>query len=306
MCTMLSAADANLIEKVCWCYYVENLKQEDIAKRFGISRLKVVKLLELGRRNNIVTFQVNRKKGSRSELELALCKQYDLDDAYIVPTTLNEKDLSYVLAQALADYIKLRIAQDTVINIGYGKTISHFLNLLASKAEYSWSAVSLTGGVNCYLPDVTSEVFRTKLYLYPAPLLMSSKALTDEMQKQKDILWIKNLNSLATMSVVGLGGLNNDATVITNGLFDAQEFLYLKKKGAIGDILGHFINKDGQIVDEELDSRLISTSLDKLKSYPRTVGCAGGKNKIDIIKASMQAKFIKVLVSDEETVKALI
>ncbi len=51
---------------------------------------------------------------------------------------------------------------------------------------------------------------------------------------------IARMVSLATMSVVGIGAMNDDATIITNGILNKNDFLYLSMQGAVGDILTHF------------------------------------------------------------------
>ena len=296
----------NLIEKICWCYYIENLTQEQIAKRFAISRLKVVSLLQEGRELNAVTFSINKSNESKTALEIDICKKFALDDAFIVPSPKDETRLNEIIGQAACNWLNMRLTEDSVINIGYGDTVSYTINALAASSQGSWSAISLTGGVNCYLPNTRSDIFKAKLYLYPAPLIVSSSKLKDELMKHPDASWISKMGKTASMTVFGIGGLNEDATVITNGLFDYNEFIYLKRIGAVGDILGHFINAQGQIVDNELDARIISTPLDELKSLPVTVAVAGGLKKVESIKAALLAGFIRILITDEMTAKSLL
>ena len=296
----------NLIEKICWCYYIENLTQEQIAKRFSISRLKVVSLMQEARELNTVTFTINKTKESHSDFEISISDKYKLDDAFIVPTPKDSKSINEIIGLAASNWLNMRLQSDSVISIGYGNTVSYTVNALAAGSQSSWSAISLTGGVNCYLPNTRSDIFKAKLYLYPAPLLVSSSTLKDELMKHPDAVWINKMGKTSSMTVFGLGGLNEGATVINNGLFDYNEFIYLKRIGAVGDILGHFINAYGEIVDAELDRRLISTPLNELKERAVTVGVAGGPDKVEIIRAALLAGFVRILITDEQTAKDLL
>ena len=143
------------------------------------------------------------------------------------------------------------------------------------------------------------------MYLYPAPLLMSSKELSDKLCEHPDLQWIKRMASTSSMTLFSAGGLDEHATVIEQGLFDRSDFIYLKRLGAVGDILGHFINKNGEIVDKDIDSRLISTSLDTLKDMPQTIMVAGGAEKLQIITAALAKGLCKVLITTEKTAENL-
>ena len=42
------------------------------------------------------------------------------------------------------------------------------------------------------------------------------------------------------------------------------------------DMLMHFMDEDGNLVDDEIEDRIISTKLDKLKNYDYIIVAAGG------------------------------
>ena len=105
------------------------------------------------------------------------------------------------------------------------------LNHLATIAETPISVVSLTGGVSYYLPNIRSNIFNAKLYLYPAPLLVSSRGCAKAMRNEPPIEEIARMVRLATMTVVGIGAMNDEATIISNGILNQNDFLYLPCRG---------------------------------------------------------------------------
>jgi DNA-binding transcriptional regulator LsrR (DeoR family) len=77
-------------------------------------------------------------------------------------------------------------------------------------------------------------------------------------------------------------------------------------RGAVGDVLSHFIDKDGNPVHTGIEDRLISTPLETLRQLDNVVGVAAGKNKVEGIRAALRGRYLDILVTDEETAQALI
>ncbi len=53
------AADEQRRTRIAWLYYVEGLTQAEIAERLKISRVKVVRDLQVGRQTGLVRIQIN-------------------------------------------------------------------------------------------------------------------------------------------------------------------------------------------------------------------------------------------------------
>jgi deoxyribonucleoside regulator len=80
----------------------------------------------------------------------------------------------------------------------------------------------------------------------------------------------------------------------------------LKRKEVVGDILFHFLCKDGTLADLEFDRRVVSIPLEKLKNIPWVVGVAGSARKAEIVKAALRGGYINVLITDVGLAKALL
>lgn len=298
--------EETLIVKTAWYYYVENMTQQKISEKLGISRMRVIKLLEKARQNGVIQFKLRQDSAQRMRIEQQLAEQWNLKDAFIVPTPPDSGLLNETVALAGAMYIADRLPENAFINMGYGDTPSRILNHLATRTESPISVVSLTGGVSYYLPNAQSNVFNAKLFLIPAPLLVSSKEMNEALRSEPSVQEISRMVRLASMTVVGIGGMSDDATILKNGILSKNDFLYLSMQGAVGDILSHFINKDGQPVHTGVEERLLSTSLENLRDMDNVVGVAAGASKLEAIRAVLTGGYLDVLVTDEETAVQLI
>lgn len=294
-----------LMTKVAWYYYLEDMTQQKISELLGIPRIRVIRLLEKARQTGIIQFQVRQDRAARMGVERALINQYGLKDAFVVPNAPDVAGTNESIAKAAAMYLSNRINEHDMINIGYGDTPSRVLNHLATTTEHPISCISLTGGVSYYLPNTQSNVFNAKLHLLPLPLLASSKEMAAAMHKESSVREIFRMIRLSRMSVVGIGAMNEDATILKSGILSKNDFLYLQMQGAVGDILSHFIDKGGQPVGAGVEDRLISTPLDVLKGLENVVGVAAGVHKVAAIRAVLEGQYLDVLVTDEQTAEAL-
>lgn len=296
----------SLIVKTAWYYYIENMTQQKISEKLGISRMKVIKLLDKARQTGVIQFKISPERSQQLMTEQKLTTKWNLKDCFVVPTPQDGGNLNETIARAAAMYMGDRLTENMFINMGYGDTPSRVLNHLATMAQTPISVVSLTGGVSYYLPNIQSNIFNARLYLYPAPLLVSSREMCKAMRNEPPMEEIARMVRLATMTVVGIGAMDDNATIISNGILNQNDFLYLSMQGAVGDILTHFIDKEGSPIHSDIEERVFSTHLDTLKSLHNVIGISGGPQKTEAIRAALKGGYLDVLITDEDTAVRLI
>ena len=64
-------------------------------------------------------------------------------------------------------------------------------------------------------------------------------------------------------------------------------------------MLCHFVDAYGNLVPSDLESRLITTSLETLKSLDNIIGAAGGYYKTEAILAALRGHYLDILITDE-------
>ena len=295
-----------LVLKIAWYYYIEGMTQQAISDKLGLSRMKVIRILDTAKETGVIQFRISTGKGMDISLEEKIGEKWGLKKVLVIPTPSDPSTLNELLALASANYIEDIIGENAFINMGYGDTPSRVLNHLAAMTDVPISVVSLTGGVNYYLPNAVSSIFNARLHLFPTPLVISSEEACKAILQEPSVQEIRRMIQLSSLSIVGLGGMNPDATIITNGIMNKNDFTYLQMQNAVGDILTHFIDENGESVKTDLDSRLVSTSLETLKTLKNVIGIAGGPNKINIIRAALRGGYLDALITDEETAKQIL
>lgn len=303
--------EEELVTKTAWYYYVENMTQQEISKLLGISRARAIKLLDKARKTGVIQFKIREDSAQRMTLEKEVCTRFQLKDAFIVPSisgdhVSNHHAANNNIARAAATYISSRISENSVINMGYGDTPSLVLSHLSVMIDRPITCVSLTGGVNYYLPYTEFNLSNMKLFLMPTPLLVSTKEMANALRAESSVEEISRMVSLSSMSVVGIGSMCDKATILTSGILSKNDFTYLGMQGAVGDILSHFIDKEGNLLDCTVEDRLLSTPLEQLKSMENVVGVATGSHKVPAIRAVLEGQYIDVLITEESTARELL
>ena len=65
-----------LMTKAAWHYYFEGITQQQAAERMGISRMRMIKLLEKARQTGIIQFRLRKDGETRMKMERALIDRY--------------------------------------------------------------------------------------------------------------------------------------------------------------------------------------------------------------------------------------
>ena len=76
--------------------------------------------------------------------------------------------------------------------------------------------------------------------------------------------------------------------------------------GAIGEILGTFIDAAGQPVSHDLNRSVIALPPADLRMIPNALLISGGMHKARIISAVLTARYVNCLVTDENVARAIL
>ena len=299
--------EESLMVKAAWYYYFENMTQQAIADRLSISRMRVIKLLETARQTGVIQFRLRSDGIGMVEQSQRLINQYHLKDVFLIPEVdQDDAHPNESIARAGAMYIADRLGENACVSVGYGDTLSRTINHLATMVQNPVTCISLTGGVSNYLPNTRSNVFNARLYLMPAPLLASSPEMAAAMREESSVSEIIRMTDLSSFTLVGIGALGENATIFHSGLLSPTDMFFLKMNHAVGDVLGHFIDKDGQLIHTPIEDRLISTPLEHLREMSNVIGLAAGADKIEAIRAVLRGGYLDILITDEATANLLL
>ncbi len=321
----VDAESQRLLYRVAQAYYDEDLTQQQIARRFGLSRPKVSRLLQRARASGVVKIVLVPPSSDMSSLERGLEAHYGLDEAVVVAVT-DPRDAAGVareLGPAAAECLARSIRGNEVVGITWGSTLLAMVDALPARSWPDVTIVQIMGGLGPvdareHSADLTRRVarrFGARLELLPAPGLVSSVAAAEALRADPQIAATLRLAARADIAIVGLGVPSPDSVVMRYGtIISPSEADAAREAGAVGDIALRFIDADGRPVRMPLNEpfaepfveRIIGLTLDEIRAIPRTIGVAGGEVKYAVVRAALRAHLIDVLVTDHVTAQRLL
>ncbi|MDU7647950.1 MAG: transcriptional regulator LsrR [Klebsiella michiganensis] len=289
----LALAEEELVARVAWCYYHDGLTQNDIGERLGLPRLKISRLLEKGRQSGVIRVQINSRYEGCLALETELQQRFGLKIARVLPA-LNTPPMNTRLGIGAAQSLMGVLEPGQLLAVGFGEaTMSCLQHLSGFIGSQQVRLVTLSGGVGPYMTGIGQLDAACSVSMIPAPLV-------------RDVILAA---TAADAAVVGIGAIDQrrDATILRSGYISEGEQLMYARKGAVGDILGYFLQADGKPVEGlEIHRELLGVTLDELAQLPTIVGVAGGTEKAQAIYAALIGKRINGLVTEETTARAVL
>ncbi len=302
------ASDEQRRTRIAWLYHVEGKTQGEIALRLGVSRVKVNRELALCRESGMVQIRINGRLASCVALERRLERQFGLVEAIVVPCPERAEDIAAVLGIAVGAYVGERLAEGQTVAIGWGRTLRWSVRAMRRQRIERVTVVSLLGGlgrgseINTYETAARlADVLGAQCYYLAAPTFVSTPELRDMLLAQPELRQILERARSADLAVVSVGSLGAESTNRQLGLLTAEDSASLAAAGAVGDLLGHLLDRQGRIVDHPLNRRVVGLPPADLRPIPISVLASGGVEKVPIIGGVLRGGYVNRLITDERT-----
>lgn len=308
-------AGDDLIVRVAWSYYKDEMTQDEIARRLSLSRASVGRLLDRARRLGIVTVQVDAARLAATELSSRLRRAFGLVDALVVPGAGaapsgpgTDKRVGLGGAQLLGS----SLASGMDLGVGYGSTVTETLRSTAFSSAGGVRLIALSGGVAGYVdpfvtssPELRKADFRSPRIL-PAPLFTSSPEVADALREEPVVSSMLADARAVRLAVVGITAASTGTATTALAEAGLRAPGGLAGQQVVGDVLGHFFGADGEPVELEVHRSRIGIERADLLRIPTVIGVAGGLDKADAILGALRGSLLDVLVTDEPAAERLL
>ncbi len=299
-------------------YYIDGIKQSDIAERLHISQTTVSRFIRKAREDDVVRITINVPGGTFPQLEEQLRDGFGLSEVVVADCGEDREEQIFArIGEAAAHYLETTLERDEIIGISsWSESLLRMVdNIHPIKPPGAAKVVQILGGMGnpSVQAHATNLTVRLAKLTHATPLLLSTQGVAASA-KAKEVLvsdpFVRDTLEQfgqATMALVGIGAVEPSKLLADSGnVFTAAELNELVKLGAVGDICLHFFDANGRALHSSLEERVIGITLEQLRDVRRVVGVAGGARKVAAILGALRGALIDVLITDRFTAAKLV
>lgn len=300
--------------RAAWLAYIGGLKQDEIARIMGISRQSAQRLVSQAMAAGLVKVRIDHPVARCMDLAARIEARFGLSLCRVVPSLQSPEASGLAVSHATGDLIEAHLSrgEPLVIGLGTGRTLRAAVEHMPHLDGGACKIVSLTGNIS---PDGSTAFFnvlftiadkvRAATYPMPLPVIAASAAERDALLNQKTLATTRSLSLQTDVRFIGIGPMGDAAPLLVDGFITQQDLDRLRTKGAVGEIVGHVYDANGDFLDDEINTRVSSV---EMPSDPpaHTIAAAHGPGKIAAIQGALRGRRITGLITDERTAEALL
>ncbi|KAB0681389.1 sugar-binding transcriptional regulator [Aureimonas leprariae] len=307
--------ERSLAIRAAWLHYAGGLTQAAVAKRLGLPSVKAHRLIARAAADGVVKVSIDGEIVECARLENRLCERFGLDFCEVAPD-LGEEGLPLrALGLAGAAFFRREIERGghAVIGIGHGRTLAAAVNGMARfEAAPGVRFVSLLGGLTRNYAANPHDVMHrlaektgAPAFVLPVPFFANSAEDRAVLLAQPGVRDVFDMSNHAALKFCGVGTADAGAQLVATGMIEAREIAEIEAAGGVSEMLGHFFDKRGQVLETGLTARTLAVDLDGARDG-RIVVIAGGPAKVAAIRAVLRSGRLGGLITDERTAASLL
>jgi deoxyribonucleoside regulator len=297
-------------------YYEENKTQDEIGSILRLTRWKVGRLLAQAKASGFIRIEIIHPRARRLPVERRLKEATGLNDAIVVSVAGagSDEELQSRTAQAAADYLAGLRPIPRTLGISWGRTLHEVSLHLKQGWAPGVNVVQINGGVSLSKRTGTAATTAVTIAekasgaatLLPSPAILERLETKQAIESDRAVAAVLEQAAGASAYLYSAGQADEHSALVDSGYLTADQIADLVQKGAVGDIVGRYIDSSGDIVDPDLNERTIGIELSQLRSAQVAIAVIAGPSKHAVAKAIVGSGLCTVLVTDEDTARAIL
>jgi DNA-binding transcriptional regulator LsrR (DeoR family) len=305
----MNVLQRRIITKIAYLYYIEGKSQKEISQELDIYRTTVGRMLRKAQREGIIAFNIKNYDTELFAIESRIKDKYDLNEAIVVPD-----DLSQSLAEMAVQYLKKIIEPGDVVGVSWGKALENMVDGVRNISDLDACFVPLAGApseansqyhVNGIIYDLAQKFNSRSVYINAAAVQPDVFA-AQKVYRSAEYLKLKSYWQKMKIAVVGIGGPLTSMDSSWRDLLTAEDVVTLRQERAVGDCCCHFFNQKGEIIDQDLERRLVACPIEQFPQVDNVIGLAGSLDKVESIKTLLKMGLLDTLITSRDTAEALL
>jgi DNA-binding transcriptional regulator LsrR (DeoR family) len=302
--------------QVARLYYIERLNQTEIGHQLNTSRSTVSRLLQEAHDRGIVKISIEYPWDRDEELEKKLMDAFGLRAARVlVAYNQDQEEIRRGMGKLAADYFDQVARDNMVVALSNGRSVASTIEQIKPTRRVNLTVVQMIGALGSgspftdgpYVVRNLAEAYGGQYRYMHTPLLVEDLRTREYLMQESMVQETLTLARQADIALLGIGALGKDAAgTIFMGFLDSQEIAWLKAHGATGHMCAQHYDVNGEILDVEINRRVIGMGIDALRDIDSVIAIAGGEDKAHAILGAIRGGYLNILVTDDQAAQKVL
>lgn len=295
-----------MLHMVAKLHYESDMSQVDIAKKIGISTATISRMIQRARSLGIVRIEV-LDLAPIDEVAEKLVAALGLKRAAVIepPPTGVLGALATPLGQMMRE---AELGAGSVVGIGWGRAIREVIASGLPRIP-GVEAVPLNGGMQLAAPHFqinefvrqAAEQMGGNANFVHAPYV-SSAELRTALLMDAELKQVLDLWDRLDCAIVGIGLPHAINPPEASAASESEQAM----GGAVGDVIRHYFDAEGMVLDWEHERQMIAASADQLRRCHLSIAVVADVEKAPGIVGAARSGMINALVTDTSTAQAIL
>ncbi|GAB49463.1 sugar-binding transcriptional regulator [Mobilicoccus pelagius] len=309
--------DERELATVAHSYYVVGETMEAIAKRVGVSRSTVSRMLADARERGIVRITIDTPSHDSAGLDRHLAHLGV--SAHVVDVREGASPLARLdaVARTAGHLVSSLMGDGDSLGIAWGTTTTAVVDRLPAKPLRDATVVQLNGAASSWTSGIAyagdlltraAAAYDAHAQHFPTPAFFDAPEAKRLLWHEASVRRVLDMHRKLSVALFGVGSLSAElpSHVYTAHYLSPADLAELEAENVVGDVCTVFVREDGTYADIALNDRSSGPTPGLLRSLPRRICVVVGAAKVPALVGVLRSRAVTDLVVDRTTALALV
>ena len=303
-----------VVVEIASAYYYQDITQEELSRRFSMSRAKISRLLKRAREEGVVEIRVHQHPGISLELEQAYIAEFGIDRLLVSLDQRDPEAQRLAVAGLVANHLTRTLTEGMTVAVGMGRNVASVADCVAATRRAVTFMCAIGGAARAGEYMNADHICRRLAVRFGgesetlyAPALVGDARLRDELYRNETVKRVLDRVRRADVALVGIGDLSEDSNMVRMGWFSPEEVAEARLSGTIGDIMGYdFIDIHGRPSSTNMQGRVVGLTTRDLGRIPDVIAIASENTKSAAILGALRTGVVNTLATSSTNARTVL
>ena len=280
-------------------HFLDGRSKVELARRHGLSRFQVARLLDEAREEGIVRIQIVDPTAAGHDHTL-LAQRLGISSVTVAPARPGES-MRVAIARQVATLVPRRLRVGGRLGVAWSRTLMHLSDTLEELPRAD--VVQLVGPLSApgHSTAQSSALVHTlgahaggQVWALPTPLIVDSGAVAASLRSMEEVRTALDAADTLDVAVVSLGAWSPGASTLWARI-GADEQRRAREAGVVAEVCGILLDEAGAVWHSPLEDRVIGVRPDQLRRA-RVIAAAPAVGKPEAVLAAARSGLVDDIV----------